>query len=163
MEWNIIKDPSWAGLSYYMSSEYDRLQSDFKVFYGNKNLTTTEPYENLSYANWGTPIFDAFNLLSIGIEFSIFDTLFNSPALYMYLSIIILVALRFIYRSREIYLMYIPNFLNILIVFASTPIQDYRYLYANLLVCYLLIIIFITAYYTGGKSKISSLKSRIQI
>ena len=40
--------------------------------------------------------------------------------------------------------MYLPNFLNIIIVFASIPVQDNRYLYANLLVCYLLIIVLIS-------------------
>ena len=71
------------------------------------------------------------------------DTLFNSPALYMYLSIIFLILIHIITKSKEIYLMYIPNLLNILIVFFSTPVQDNRYLYANLLICYLLIIILI--------------------
>lgn len=37
----------------------------------------------------------------------------------------------------------IQNLLNIVMIFLSTPIQDYRYLYANLLVCYLLFIIYI--------------------
>ena len=161
MVWDIISDSDWAGRPYYLSSNRDRLQSDFEAYYLPKNFTPTEPYENLSYANWGNPVFNALNLLAIGIENSPFDTVFNNPALYMYLSIIILVALRFINKSREIYLMYLPNLLNILIVFASTPVQDYRYLYANLLVGYLLIIIFIKVYYSGGKSEISSFKSRI--
>ena len=126
-----------------MSAGQDRLQSDFNVFYGNHNNIPTEPYENLSYANWGTPTFDFLNLLSLGIEGSIFDTIFNNPALYMYLSIILLIIIHLVTKTRDIYLMYIPNLLNILAIFFSTPIQDYRYLYPNLLVCYVLIIIVI--------------------
>lgn len=143
MVWNIIKGSDWMGRPYYMSAGQDRLQSDFNVFYGNHNNIPTEPYENLSYANWGTPAFDFLNLLSLGIEGSIFDTIFNNPALYMYLSIILLIIIHLVTKTRDIYLMYIPNLLNILAIFFSTPIQDYRYLYPNLLVCYVLIIIVI--------------------
>lgn len=143
MVWDITKDGDWMGRPYYMSGDRDRLQSDFNEFYVRHNNTPTEPYENLSYANWGTPAFDLLNSLALGIEASFFDTIFNSPALYMYLSIILLVMIHLITRTREIYLMYIPNVLNILAIFFSTPIQDYRYLYPNLLICYLLIIILI--------------------
>ena len=61
----------------------------------------------------------------------------------MYLSIILLILIQIMVKSKEIYLMYVPNLLNIVMIFLSTPIQDYRYLYANLLVCYLLFIIYI--------------------
>ena len=142
MVWDVVKD-HWIGRPYYMSGQQDRLQYDFDMYYNKHNYTPTTPYENLSYANWGTPAFDALNLLSLGIEGSVFDIVFNSPAFYMYLSIIILVLIHVLTGFREIYLMYVPNLLNIMIIFASTPIQDYRYLYANLLVCYLLIIILI--------------------
>ena len=144
MVWDITRDDDWIGRPYYMSGEKDRLQSDFEAYYVKHGYTPTEPYENLSYANWGTPAFKVLNLLSLGIEGHVVpDTLFNSPALYMYLSIIILILIHFITKSKEIYLMYLPNLLNIVMIFFSTPIQDNRYLYANLLVCYLLIIIFI--------------------
>lgn len=141
MVWDIKRDHDWAGRPYYMSAKEDRLQMDFNYYYGGHNYTPKEPYENLSYANWGTPAFDALNLLSLGIEGSILDTVFNNPALYMYISIAILIWIHLATGYREIYLMYVPNLLNIVIVFFSTPIQDYRYLYANLLVCYLLILI----------------------
>ena len=142
MVWHIVRDKHWVGRPYYMDAEKDRLQLDFNRYYEKHNFTATEPYENLSYVNWGTPVFTFLNLLSMGIEgFAPTDTIFESPALYMYLSIILLMVIRFIIKSKEIYLMYVANFLNIIIVFASTPIQDNRYLYANLLVCYLIFII----------------------
>jgi len=115
----------------------------------------TQPYENLSYANWGTPAFDALNNLALSIETSVFDTFLNSPALYMYISIILLIVMHALTRSKEVYLMYVPNLLNIVIVFFSTPIQDYRYLYANLLVCYLLVIIWMGLKRTSDESVLS--------
>ena len=142
MVWNIVND-HWVGRPYYMDGQHDRLQSDFNSYYDKHNYTPTTPYENLSYANWGTPVFTALNQLSLGIEASIFDTIFNNPAFYMYLSIIILILIQTMVKTKEIYLMYVPNLLNIIIIFFSTPIQDYRYLYANLLVCYMLAIVLI--------------------
>lgn len=144
MVWHIISDNDWLGCPYYMNSAHDTLQEGFEKYHRLYNNTPPETYENLSYANWGTPVFKTFNFITGGFGYHVVpNTLCNSPALYMYLSIIILVLIHIITKSKEIYLIYIPNFLNILIVFFSTPIQDNRYLYANLLVCYMLIIILI--------------------
>ena len=142
MVWNIVRD-HWIGRPYYMSGEQDHLQSDFNAYYDKHKYTPTTPFENLSYANWGTPAFDFLNNMALGIEGCILDTILNNPALYMYLSIILLILIQIMVKSKEIYLMYVPNLLNIVMIFLSTPIQDYRYLYANLLVCYLLFIIYI--------------------
>lgn len=142
MTWNIIKD-HWAGRPYYISTDHDRLQADFNTYYGNHKFSPTTPYENLSYANWGTPTFDAFNNMARGFERLPMDSIFNNPATYMYLSIIILILISVMIKSREIFLMYVPNLLNIIMIFLSTPIQDYRYLYANLLICYMLMIVLI--------------------
>lgn len=142
--WDITRDGDWAGHAYYMNREKDRLQMDFEAYYIPHNFTPTHSYENLSYANWGNPTFTALNSLTLDIENNVVpDTLLESPALYMYLSIAILIMMHAITGNREIYLMYLPNLLNIVIVFLSTPIQDNRYLYANLLVFYLVIIILI--------------------
>ncbi|MBQ7928680.1 MAG: hypothetical protein IJ287_08090 [Methanobrevibacter sp.] len=142
MVWNIVRD-HWMGRPYYLDANHDRLQSDFNPYYKNHNYTPTTPYENLSYENFGTPAFEFLNLLAMGIEGCILDTLFNNPATYMYLSFIALIAIHVMTRSKAIYLVYVPNLLNILMIFVSTPIQDYRYLYANLLVFYMLVIVLI--------------------
>ena len=72
------------------------------------------------------------------------DTLLNSPALYMYLSIAIIIFVRIKKKSRLAYYAYMPNLLNIVIVMLSTPVQDVRFLYSNLLVFYYLIIVLIS-------------------
>ncbi|MBR0270714.1 MAG: hypothetical protein IJQ68_01800 [Methanobrevibacter sp.] len=144
MAWDIVRDSDWFGRPYYMAEDADRLQRDFEYYYSIHNYTATYDYENISYINWGTHLFNTLNSLALYIEGNvILDTLFDSPALYMYLSIIVLIGIYAITRSKEMLLIYIPNLLNIIVVFLSTPIQDNRYLYANLLVCYLLIIILI--------------------
>jgi len=142
MVWNIIRD-HWVGRPYYLNGDHDRMHDDFNSYYNDHKYSPTTPYENLSYVNWQTPAFDTLNLLALGIEGCFLDTIFNNPAFYMYLSIILLILIQMVVKTKEIFLMYVPVLLNVGIIFFSTPLQDYRYLYANLLVCYLLIIVFI--------------------
>ena len=61
----------------------------------------------------------------------------------MYLAFLAMAGIYILTRSKDILLVYLPNLLNILVVFVSIPVQDNRYLYPNLLVFYLLIIILI--------------------
>lgn len=78
------------------------------------------------------------------------DTLFMSPALYMYLAIILLVALHFVTKSKEMYLIYVPNIINIVGVFLTCPLNENRSLYPNLLIAYMLVIVFISFYMRGS-------------
>ena len=78
------------------------------------------------------------------------DTLFYSPALYMYLAIILLVALQFVTKSKEMYLIYVPNIINIIGVFLTCPLNENRSLYPNLLIAYMLVIVFISIYLRGS-------------
>lgn len=153
MVWDITRDDGWKGNPYYINEKYDNNNRSCTHFYETHKVTPIADYENLSFVNWGSPIFEAFNSFALFVKHNVvLDSLFNSPALYMYLSIIILVAIHVVTKSKEIYLMYIPNLLNILVVFISTPIQDTRYLYPNLLICYMLIIILIgLLQYSDGK------------
>ena len=139
--WDITRDSSWIGYQYNTNMEADK----DKFYSKHKEITITE-FEDISYKNNGTEMFVGLN--NFVNEFKdnvILDTLFDSPALYMYVSLLLLAAMFFITRSKSIFLIYLPNLFNILVIFVSTPIQDNRYLYPNLLVCYFLIIMFIYA------------------
>lgn len=70
------------------------------------------------------------------------QTILYSGALYMYLSLIIIIFLIF-KKSYNGLLIILPNLLNILIIAASLPIQDIRYIYPNYLIFYLVLIILI--------------------
>ena len=74
-------------------------------------------------------------------EHSLSNSLLNSPALYMYLSFILIGAIFLLTKSKDIFMVYMPNMLNIIIIFLSTPTQDVRYLYPDFLMFYLLVII----------------------
>lgn len=74
------------------------------------------------------------------------QTILYSGALYLYLSIILIIALVVTKKSLKFLLLIIPNILNTVIIAASTPIQDIRYIYPNYLILYLVLIIFIANY-----------------
>lgn len=133
--WDISRGEDWSGYVYYMDNEAAE-----KLFY-KKSLSKTA-YENGSFENYGSIEFN--NLKSFAEYFThnkLLDTMFNSPAFYMYLSFIIMGIIYLITSSKRVFFVYLPNMLNILIIMVSTPIQSNRYLYANILLFYLMVII----------------------
>ncbi len=140
--WDITRESGWSkanGVVYITDSDSQR-----GGFYNKRNTTPVTDFDNASAANKGTPEYEALNgIADFAKDNLLFDTLFNSPALYMYLAIIVLVILYMLTRLRDLWLVYLPNLLNIGIVFVSIPAQLNRYLYPNLLVFYLLIIILV--------------------
>ena len=151
--WDITRDNDWTGEAYYITGKGPGAETAKEKFFSIINSTPKTSYEDVSNYNAGT---GKFNLLSYFVNEArvniILDTLFNSPALYMYLAIVLLILMHIITKSKDIYLIYLPNLLNIIIVFFSIPVQDNRYLYANLLVCYMLIIILINLIQLKDKS-----------
>ena len=140
--WDITRDSNWQGAVYYINQNGSNLEHTKSSYYSINNITPVAGYENLAEPNAGSGIYNGLNSFVYAARSSIaLDTLFNSPALYMYLAFVLMGAIYFFTRSKDILLVYLPNFLNILTVFISTPIQDNRYLYANLLVAYLLVLI----------------------
>ena len=111
------------------------------------NETAIEDFENVTGINDNTTEYKFVNLFVLRTSVvKVLDTLFESPALYMYLAFIAMIAIFLITQSKSIFLVYLPNMLNILTIFISTPTQDVRYLYPNLLVFYLLLLILIGLY-----------------
>lgn len=139
MVWDITRDDDWSGYVYYVD-----LNNSKNSFYSAYHTSPIADYENASSVNIGTQEYHDLNLFAESARLNLItDTLFDSPALYMYLAFAILVLLQFVFNIEKIYLIYLPNLLNILTILLSTPIQSNRYLYSNLLVCYLLIVILI--------------------
>ena len=107
-------------------------------------MTPASTYDNATFKDNESGLFKALNSMANFIKKDkLLDTLFESPALYMYLSLILVGTIWVLTKSKGILLVYLPNLLNILTIFVSTPTQDSRYLYPNLLVFYLLVIIII--------------------
>ena len=138
MVWHIAQEQDWHGHSYGTSTDGAN-----KRFYNNTQPVTT--FDNITSKNSQTKMYnDLDSIVNEARLNSVLDTLFNKPAFYMYLSFVLMGAIYLLSRSKDVFLVYLPNFLNIAIIFASTPAQHYRYLYPNLLVFYLLVIMFIS-------------------
>ena len=137
MVWNIVRGDDWSGSAYRTDTDASR---DF--FIEKRDLSGLSDFESAPTVNKGTKTYNQVDSFVNYIQKNkLLDTLFNSPALYMYLSFILIGAIFLLTKSKNIFLVYLPNMLNILIIFASTPIQDVRYLYPNLLLFYFLVII----------------------
>ena len=144
--WDITRDDDWVGSEYYT-------YVDPHDYYERKHKTPTASFEKITIINKGT---DQYNQLESYVKYFkenyILNIFVNSPALYMYLSIILMVIIHFLTKSKDIYFVYLPNLFVILSILLTTPIQDNRYLYGNFLVFYLLLIILI-----GTKYKIKKI------
>lgn len=139
--WDATRDAEWIGSVYKTD-----INNANRFFYSN-NVTPASKFDGMMARHPGSPEYAYLNNFAYEIKDNLItDTLFDSPALYMYLAIILMIAIQFITKSKDIYIAYIPNLLNIILVLFSTPIQDNRYLYPNLLIAYMLIIILIGAY-----------------
>ena len=142
--WDVTRDNDWTGEVYYITDNGSNIEKAKTQYYASINSTPKEGYEDISDVNHNTGKYTLLNsFVNTAKTNMVLDTLFNSSALYMYLAIILLILMHVVFRSKDMYLVYLPNFLNIIIVFLSIPAQDNRYLYANQLVFYLLVIILI--------------------
>ncbi|WP_407411659.1 hypothetical protein, partial [Methanobrevibacter sp.] len=138
--WHVTRDVEWQHANGGVYNTNNTGHRD--GFYDKRNMTPAAGFDNATSVNIGTPQYDALNSwVNFAKDNVVLDTLFDSPGLYMYLALIILAVLFWITRLKDLWLIYLPNLLNIAIVFVSIPAQLNRYLYPNLLVCYLLVII----------------------
>ncbi|WP_407424459.1 hypothetical protein [Methanobrevibacter sp.] len=139
MVWKIVKEDDWL--------RYQGMPSVYPYntrYYSSMDQIPSTDYDNLTFNNMESREYKNIKSLVDYVNSNeLVYTLFNSPALYMYLSLIILGAVYLMTKSKDLFLVYLPNMINIIIVFFSTPAPQLRYLYPNFLVFYLLIIMVI--------------------
>lgn len=143
--WDITRDKDWTGEAYYINAKGSNIEHAKDKYFTSINSTPKESYEDLKDVNHGSDKYKSLNsIVNAARANHALDTLFNSPALYMYLAIILLIVMHVMFKTKEMYLVYLPNLLNIIIVFLTIPAQENRYLYSNQLVFYLLVVILIS-------------------
>ncbi|WP_405280064.1 hypothetical protein [Methanobrevibacter sp.] len=114
------------------------LENAKSQFFKGINDVPKEGFENATQVNVKTDKFKSLNsIVDMTRENIILDGLLNSPIVYVILSIILLGFIYYTTNSHEIFLIFIPNLLNMVICLVSGQ----NNLYSNLLVCYLIIII----------------------
>lgn len=96
--------------------------------------------------------------MRLGIDYTldstVMQTLFYRPALYMYLSIMIVAAMAWITQSRRYWLLLLPMLFNLpaILIFGLT--QDMRYLYINVLTFFLVVSVAIAYIYSRRKTRV---------
>lgn len=123
------------------------LESNRHHFFSTTYNHPVKGYENSisrGYGNTNYNIVDSF--VNLFRENFILDGLFNNPILYMVFSIILLALIYFVTRTEEMLLLYVPCFLNVIVNFLTGQ----NNLYSNLLVFYLIVIIFISLWFALG-------------
>jgi hypothetical protein len=125
------------------------------TYYKNGTILIISTYTDLgrvSPANYDTEYYNlVIKIVNKSIRTKAIASILYNPALYMYISIILLIVLKKRVNKKINLLFILPNLLNILIVAASNPVQDVRYLYPNNLILYFVTIIFI--YYLFNNKK----------
>ena len=153
MVFGITRNANWDGQVYYIFEDGAHLKEARDKYFKDINQTPKESYESLTSPKLGQHNYNAVNSYALAFKNNtVLDTLFNSPALYMYLAIILLGFMYYITRSKELFLVYVPNLLNIIGVLITSPLNENRFLYGNLLVFYLLTIIFIGIWFKTDKT-----------
>jgi hypothetical protein len=135
MTWSIVRPNDAIGVVMWLNIESVNNEDNIVAIHKEEN------YYKKSY-----------EFIDNSVNNKVTSTIFYSAALYMYLSLIISILLIIFKKKFKYLLINIPNLLNVLVVAASTPIQDIRYLYPNMLVFYLLTIV-LTKEFLNKQSK----------
>ena len=142
--WNVHRDSHYVGLEYDFNYDF----KDKKAYYTSAHTNPVTSYANASFSNRGSHEFNEVSSFGkLTIVNPLLDSLCNNPAVYMYLAFLCMLGIYLISKSKSILFVYLPNFLNILIIMFSISAQDVRFLYSNFLVFYLLVIILISELY----------------
>lgn len=132
--WKIVRyNDSFGIINYYGIGSNNATVSYIRPFGGTKLLQTTIKY------------------IIFTTENKLFQTVYYSGSLYLYLSIIALLFLKYKYKINR-FLVITPIFINLLGLILTMPVNDVRYYYSNFLVSYLIGAIFIR-YQVGMKDE----------
>lgn len=123
------------------------LENTKTEFFSSINAEPTDELENTASANIGKSNYNLLDsFVNIFRENFILDGLFNNPIICMVLSIVLLVLIISIIKTEEIGLIYAPVLINIVLV----VITGQNNLYSNILIFYLITIIFLSLYFKIG-------------
>ena len=139
--WNVHRDSTWNGAEFGLIHTINGKRNFFKMNH-SKPVTS---FENASFTNRGSAEFNnIYSIAKATKDYPNADSVCNNPAVYMYLAFLCMLGIYLISKSKGILFVYLPNFLNILVIMFSISAQDVRFLYSNFLVFYLLVMILIS-------------------
>lgn len=111
----------------------------------NTDINSVNNVNNITPKNNNTEYYKNINqFIQKTLNNEFISIILYSPALYLYMTIIAVGIILIIMKaSKKVLMVLLPNILNIIIVALSIPVQDVRYVYANFLIFYFVIIILI--------------------
>jgi len=86
-------------------------------------------------------------LIDFTMNHKIIKIALYTPALYFYISVILTLGIVWMSKKKSYLYLLLPNFINMLALTISIPLQDLRYNYASILILYFIIMIFIRIFY----------------
>ncbi|WP_298524509.1 hypothetical protein [uncultured Methanobrevibacter sp.] len=147
---NFVYDADFDNKNFKMNDAFEEgidLQTAHSEFLSSVNGKTVAEYENASSVNLGNDKYDMVNsFVNTFRDNIILDGLFNSPIMNLIYSIILLGFMYLITQEREIFYVYVPIIVNIVIVLITGKNNSY----SILLAFYLIAIIFISMYVKLG-------------
>ncbi len=118
------------------------LEKTKNQYFSSIDETPTDSLENPTAPNFGNNKYNFLNSFVIPFQENIIlNTLFSNSVLFLIFSIILLFFIYSLTKLSEIYLISTPILLNTIIILVSNSFHINNYLYGNVLVCYLIIII----------------------
>lgn len=147
---NFVYDVDYDNKNFKMNDAYDYgvdLQTAHSEFLSSIDGNTLATYENATSTNLGNSKYDMFNSFVNAFKDNIIlGGLFNSPIMNFIYAIVLLGLIYLITQEREIFYVYVPIIVNILIVLITGKNNTY----SILLVFYLIVLIFISIYIKLG-------------
>lgn len=132
--WRIVRfKDSWGNINY------------MGIYSGNAGiLQYTRLFENTILYNL------VYKYVILTRQNVVFQTIFYSGPLYLYLSILILIYLK---KKKKVnmFLVFLPTFINVLGIALTASVNDVRYYYSNFLVLYLMGAIFLKYWLNNEK------------
>lgn len=135
------------------------LDSAKDQYFSSINESPKEGFEDLSAVNLKNSKYSTIDsIVDLTRENILLNTLFNNPITYFVLSLIVLGFIYVTTKSKEIWLIYIPNLSTIIIAVITSQVS----LYSNLLVFYLIAIILIDLWFRKDETIIEKVQPEPQ-
>ena len=122
----------------------EKSKNQFFSSIGDNPSNELENTASINIKNSNFNLVDSF--VNLFKENFVLDGLLNNPILCMIFSVILLILISTILQSEEIFLMYSPALLNLVLV----VLTGQNNLYSSILIFYLIVIIFISLYFKVG-------------
>lgn len=132
------------------SDEIIDLEAAKGQFFTSIHDSPKKSYEDLNQENIRNDNYNSFNSIVSAFKGNIIlNLLFSNPIVYLVLSVALLFFIQTIIKTWDMYFIYAPSLINIIIGFVTSPAHLNLSLYAAVLVFYVIVIVFVSIWAEG--------------